>query len=45
MGRGPEVGRGKAPWKNRGDSSEGRGRYEVKLVAMEARLGETAGDA
>lgn len=45
MGRGPEAGRGKAPWENHGDSSEGRGRYEVRLVATEARLGERAGDA
>lgn len=34
-GRGPEAGRGKAPGENHGDSSEGRGRYEVRLVAPE----------
>lgn len=41
MDKGPEAGSGKAPWKDHSDrSSEGRGWHEVRLDALEARLGE-----
>ena len=40
MDKGPEAGKGKAPWKDHSDrSSEGRGWHEVRLAALEARLG------
>lgn len=41
MGKGPDVGRGKDPWKDHGDrSSEGRGKHEMRLAARGQIVGE-----